>query len=473
MMSYSYLGIVMAALAVLIAMIWQFCWNVLWRPYALTKSFEKQGIKGPPYNIFYGSLREMESLRKAAYEMILDTNCNDISQKVLPYFHKWSAEYGEVFLYWRGLHPTIAIEDPEIARQVFKSGFFVKPEMPPTLLAFGGLGLGQLNGQDWVRHRTILNPAFTVEKLKVMTKTFAALTIDMIDNWKNKALIAGQQSITIQVSEEFKKLTSDIIAHIAFGSSYAEGMEAFKAQKELERHCLATSTNIYVPGNQFLPTPSNLRMWKLEKKVKNSLSRIILGRIESESTANLLSWTIFLLSLHQEWQERVREEVLRECGMGIPEADVLTKLKEVNMVLLETLRLYGAVMDTDREAAKDMKIGNLMIPKGVRVTIQFVKIHRSKEYWGDDANEFNPLRFKNGVSQAARHPNAFIAFGFGSRGCIGQNLAMLEMKMVLSLLLQQFSFSLSPEYKHAPANHLTLQPQYGVPVIVKPFLLSK
>ncbi|CAK7323010.1 unnamed protein product [Dovyalis caffra] len=169
----------------------------------------------------------------------------------------------------------------------------------------------------------------------------------------------------------------------------------------------------------------------------------------------------------------IREEVLRECRMGIPEADVLTKLKEVNMVLLETLRLYGAVMDMDREAAKDRKLGNLMISKGVRVTIQFVKIHRSKEYWGDDANEFNPLRFKNGVSQAAKHLNAFIAFGFGLRGCIGQNLAMLEMKMVLSLLLQQFSFSLSLEYKHAPANHLNLQPQYGVPVIVKPFLLSK
>lgn len=101
-----------------------------------------------------------------------------------------------------------------------------------------------------------------------------------------------------------------------------------------------------------------------------------------------------------------------------------------------------------------------------------MQLHRSKEYWGEDANDFNPLRFKNGVSQAAKHPNAFLGFGMGPRTCLGQNFAMLEVKLVLSLLLQRFSFFLSPEYKHAPANYLTMEAQYGVPTIVKP-LLSK
>jgi cytochrome P450 len=81
---------------------------------------------------------------------------------------------------------------------------------------------------------------------------------------------------------------------------------------------------------------------------------------------------------------------------------------QLNMVLLETLRLYCPVLETLRETSRATKLGDFLIPKGVFITIQLVQLHRSKEYWGEDANDFNPLRFKNGVSQAAKHPNAFL-----------------------------------------------------------------
>ncbi|KAJ9171640.1 hypothetical protein P3X46_014978 [Hevea brasiliensis] len=160
-----------------------------------------------------------------------------------------------------------------------------------------------------------------------------------------------------------------------------------------------------------------------------------------ETSSNLLTWTVFLLSLHQDWQTRLKEEVLKECGMGIPDSDRLARLRLVNLVLLEALRLYCPVVEMFREASKDMKLGNLMIPKNVLVSIPLAKIHRSKEYWGEDANEFNPNRFTNGISKAAKHPNAFLAFGMGPRTCVGQNFAMLEAKAVLAMVLQRFSLS--------------------------------
>ncbi|CAI0474446.1 unnamed protein product [Linum tenue] len=178
-----------------------------------------------------------------------------------------------------------------------------------------------------------------------------------------------------------------------------------------------------------------------------------------ETTSNLLTWAIFLLTMHQEWQHKLRDEVLRECGMEIPDADSLSKLK------LVSIRFIGKMM---RMAPQDMKLGKLQIPKGTILSIPVLKIHRSKELWGDDANEFKPMRFVNGVSMAATHPNAFLPFGMGPRVCIGQNFAMMEAKSVLALLLQRFSFTLSPDYKHTPTNNLTLQPQYGLPVFVKP-----
>ncbi|GLU07145.1 hypothetical protein SLE2022_241130 [Rubroshorea leprosula] len=147
---------------------------------------------------------------------------------------------------------------------------------------------------------------------------------------------------------------------------------------------------------------------------------------------------------------------------------MLAKLKLVNMVLLEVLRLYGPVVALFREASKDITLGNLMIPKKRVVIIPIIKMHRSKEYWGKDASEFNPLRFKNGISKAAKHPNALLAFSIGPRACSGQSFAMSEAKTVLALILQRFSFSLSPDYKHAPANHITLQPQHGLPIVIKP-----
>lgn len=140
------------------------------------------------------------------------------------------------------------------------------------------------------------------------------------------------------------------------------------------------------------------------------------------------------------------------------------------MVLWEALRLYCPIVMIAREAAKDMNLGDIIIPKGTAVTIPFTIIHRKKELWGDDANEFNPLRFENGITKAAKHPNALLAFSMGPRACLGQNFAMLEAKTVIAMILQRFSFSLSEGYKHKPAELLTLQPENGLPIVFKPLI---
>lgn len=138
------------------------------------------------------------------------------------------------------------------------------------------------------------------------------------------------------------------------------------------------------------------------------------------------------------------------------------------MVLMESLRLYGPVVNIIRSASKDMKLGNLDIPKGTTVMLPILKMHRDKAVWGSDGDKFNPIRFENGVSRAANHPNALLAFSIGPRACIGQNFAMMEAKTVLAMILQRFRFNLSDDYKHAPVDYITLQPQYGLPVVLQP-----
>ncbi|XP_058084247.1 cytochrome P450 709B1-like isoform X5 [Magnolia sinica] len=501
--------------------VWKLFQNLAWRPYALTRWFEKQGITGPPYSFLSGSLEEIKGVKKLASEKVLDTHSQDIIPRVLPHYCKWFSLHGEMFLYWFGTQPRICINEPELAKEVLsnKFGFYLKSKARPPLAAILGKGLVFVNGLDWVRHRRIVNPAFNVDKIKVMRKRMAACILSMLDGWQERAIQTEEKYKEMDMSEEFLQLTADIIAQTAFGSSYIEGKEVFEIQKELVQRAAASSHDVFFPGREYIPTRWNVQTWKLKRRTRNTLKRIIEKKLNSEderhlessygddllglllgmpmaessrkqggqldmdeiidecktfffggheTTSHLLTWTTLLLSLHNEWQERLREEVLRECGTEIPDADKLSKLKLVNMVLLETLRLYPPVVIMTRMASRDMKLGDISIPKDIEISIPVLMIQRNKKYWGEDADEFKPMRFVDGIARAAKHPNALLAFSMGPRACIGQNFAMMEAKMAIAMILQRFTFTLSPQYKHSPIMKITLQPQSGLPVLVQP-----
>ena len=114
-----------------------------------------------------------------------------------------------------------------------------------------------------------------------------------------------------------------------------------------------------------------------------------------------------------------------------------------------------------------MKLGSLSIPAGTQLVLPVLAIHHDQDLWGSDANEFNPARVSDGIAKAAKHPLAFMPFGFGPRICVGQNFALLEAKVVLAMILQRFSFVTSPSYAHAPALAITMKPEHGVQVILK------
>ncbi|KAM7264137.1 hypothetical protein ACFE04_001820 [Oxalis oulophora] len=202
-----------------------------------------------------------------------------------------------------------------------------------------------------------------------------------------------------------------------------------------------------------------------------------------QTTSNLLTWTTVLLAMHPQWQVLAREEVLRVCGArDIPTKDDIAKLKMLpvpssklshywaslspglSMIVNESLRLYPPTVATIRRPKIDVELGGYKIPRGTELLIPIIAVHHDQAIWGNDANEFNPSRFSEGISRAGKHPLGFIPFGIGTRACIGQNLAILQAKLTLAIIIQRFSFKLAPSYQHAPTVLMLLYPQYGAPI---------
>ena len=134
---------------------------------------------------------------------------------------------------------------------------------------------------------------------------------------------------------------------------------------------------------------------------------------------------------------------------------------QVGMIINETLRLYPPTQTMSRVSTKNVMLGRVDVPAGTEIYSAMIGVHHDTQIWGEDANEFNPFRFKEPRNQLG----SFFPFGLGPRICIGQNFAMMEAKIVLAMIIQQYSFVLSPTYVHAPTQILTLQPQYGAHIL--------
>ncbi|CAN1152342.1 Cytochrome P450 CYP749A22 [Linum perenne] len=188
-----------------------------------------------------------------------------------------------------------------------------------------------------------------------------------------------------------------------------------------------------------------------------------------ETTNSLLSWTILLLAIHQEWQEAAREEVINQFGVEKSlDDDGIAKLKIVGMIIHETLRLYSPVFaGFIRDVHRDVKLGKLIVPAGVQVHVPIMACHHDREIWGNDVHLFKPDRFSEGIVKATNNnSSAFMPFGMGPHMCVGFNFAMNEAKITIAMILQRFTFTLSHDYIHSPSHGMVLRPEKGIQVIL-------
>ncbi|KAK9060732.1 hypothetical protein SSX86_021438 [Deinandra increscens subsp. villosa] len=507
----------MMVLIMMLIVVLVFVVKVLWlRPKKIEGHFGKQGIKGPAYCFFTGNAKEIMSLMmKASSQPMPMPFSHNILPRVLSFYHHWNKIYGPIFLIWFGPTARLTLADPDLVREVFclKPELYEKNEAHPLIKQLEGDGLLSLKGEKWAHHRKIITPTFHMDNLKLLVPVATTSVTNMLDEWLG---MSNSGEVEIEVSQWYQKLTEDTMTRTAFGNNDIDGKRIFQLQA---RQMVLTSEafkELSIPGYKYLPTKRNIESWKLHKEIKKRIMEVIERRRKEgddvdmvngpkdllglmiqasrkeaspspaitardiaeecksfffageQTTSNLLTWTTVLLAMHPQWQVIARDEVVNVFGSrDVPTKDCVSKLKTLTMILNESLRLYPPIVALIRRAKADVELGGYKIPSGTELLIPILAIHHDQAIWGSDANEFNPSRFSNGVARASKHPMAFFPFGLGVRTCIGQNLAILQAKLTIAMILQRFSFELSPKYQHAPTVLMLLHPQYGAPIIFK------
>ncbi|KAH0467435.1 hypothetical protein IEQ34_004673 [Dendrobium chrysotoxum] len=484
----------------------RFLKRVFWDPIRITKSMEAQGIRGPPYKFLHGSTSEANKLMEKSMNTPMELSHN-ILPKVQPHFHSWIKLYGRNVLTWHGSTPRLVVGETELVKEILsdREGGFPKYEPPEFMKKLLGDGLVTASGQKWVRQRKLATHAFRSESLKEMIPAIVSSVESMLQKWVK---FEGKE---IDLFKEFCILTPEIISRTAFGSSYKEGKRIFIKIDELTAICARNFQAIQLPFfRKLVPNQDDIEADKIEQDIRESILKLIKRREErkengdadgygddflgllmnahhdnesitlddiidecktfyftgQETTSIMLSWTTLLLAINTDWQDKVRSEVLQLFGdRSLTSEDFasIAKLRKMTMVINESMRLYPPVLNILRTVAKDCRVGNVLLPKGMQIQISPLVIHHDLSIWGDDAQLFLPERFATTANGGA----AFFPFGVGPRICVGQGLAMLEAKLALSTILQRYSFGLSPAYVHSPVSRLTCRPQHGIQAVLR------
>jgi cytochrome P450 len=137
----------------------------------------------------------------------------------------------------------------------------------------------------------------------------------------------------------------------------------------------------------------------------------------------------------------VRRDWAKSTAQDLPDAEELAKLTFSEATLRESLRKYSVVPIVARRTVKDLYMDNYYVPKGSSILINIQGVHWNPEFWPEPM-KFDPERFLDAQLVAQRDPYTFLPFIAGPRNCLGQHLALLESKMVLSLLTQRYEFEL-------------------------------
>jgi cytochrome P450 len=383
--------------------------------------------------------------------------------------------------------------DPEAVQRVMldNAANYVKPRIVKRLLSRTiGRGLLSSDGALWREQRQIVAANFTPPAVDALVPSFAQAARDEAARWE-----AG----TLDMAEAATATTMRIIANTLFAGDPRLTTEAAMAHITAALAAVSTARLQALLGLPLVPwSPKSLAGRRGQLFLRRTLSAVVeerlpdggpddfLGRLiralrerfppdeatalavdnaatfylaGHETTANAVTWTLFILSEQPALQEEAAAEARAALAAG-EDSDLPDRLPLLRRILDETLRIYPPVPRFDREAEDDDVLAGYEVKAGDIVSIWPWLLHRHGTLW-KEPDVFDPDRWLD-VNRAGRHRFQYIPFGDGPRVCVGQRFATAEALTVLACWLAEWRFAPVPGRVVMPSGMVTLRPKGGL-----------
>ena len=375
---------------------------------------------------------------------------------------------------------------------------YEKPAIVKGLLApVIGRGLLTADGALWREQRRIVAASFVPTAVDSLIPIFANAAAAAMERWQSGTIDMAVQSTatTMRIIADSlfggdPRLTSDAAsAHItaaleAFGGRRIQallGLPAFaltpKARAGLSGQNYLRQSLAEVVGDRFrderqsddflakLIAALRERFDRKEAEalaIDNAATFYLAGH---ETTANAMTWALFLLSEQPDLQDRIADEARIALAAGSDDSGLPDRLPLLRQAFEETLRLYPSAPRLDRQAIADDEIAGHKVAPGDIVSIWPWLIHRHKKLWQDpdafDVDRFSPDR------KSKRHRFQYLPFGGGSRVCVGARFATAEALTILAHWISAWRFAPVPGTVVRPSGMVTLRPAGGLPLLLE------
>ncbi|HKR59058.1 MAG TPA: cytochrome P450 [Pyrinomonadaceae bacterium] len=417
----------------------------------------------------------------------------------LPFFENLAATYGDVSFFRMGPQQAFFFNHPDYIKDILVTNNqnFMKGLALQRAKRLLGEGLLTSEGSFHRRQRRLAQPAFHRARIASYADVMTQYAEQTRNQWRD-----GE---TLDISEEMMRLTLGVVGKTLFDADVASDAREVGEAMTVAMDLFNTITIPFFELIEKLPLPQIRRLNQAKAKLDAIIYRMVNERRSSgedrgdllsmlllsqdtegdggqmtdvqlrdelltiflaghETTANALTWTLYLLSQNLEAEETLHQEIDNVLAGRLPRFEDVARLKYTEMVLAESMRLYPPAWAVGRAALVDCEVAGYFVPKKSLVLMSQFVMHRDQRYF-EDPLRFNPNRW-TAEAREARPQFSYFPFGGGPRRCIGEGFAWMEGILLLATLVQRWRMRLAPGHSVAMKPVITLRPKHGMRMVV-------
>ena len=449
-------------------------------------------------------LQKSEPLPKGPKGDFLLGNLRERQKTPLEFYTRIARDFGDYVQLKMGPMNVVFVNNPVGVKRVLVDELATYPKgyVFEKLSDVLGKGLLTSEGAFWRRQRKLAQPAFHKISLEAAVNVMADLSEHAFSN-----LPLGKN---IDFASEMMALTLKIVAQTLLGSDIT--LESESVRKAISFTLVQGNARLlqFPPIPYWIPTRFNQKLkrsvsevdrvvyriineHKIQRNRKSDLLTLLMNAKDDdtgesmnerqlrdevftfflaghETTANLMAWFFYEMSLNQEISKKVGKEIENEISSGAPNYESLLKLTYTRRVIDEVLRLHPPAWVIARSSSKEDVMDGYKVPKGSLIAICTYTLHRNPKFW-PEPEKFDPDRFLPEIS-AIRPKYAYIPFGGGPRSCIGSQFSLLEALCLITRFYQKYGknsvIRLDQNRKVTADAQITLRPLNGMWAFVNP-----